>query len=31
VMRFADEHPALADRRTFDVPFVAVVVRATRR
>jgi len=31
VMRLADEHPALADRQTFDMPFVAVVVRATRR
>jgi hypothetical protein len=31
VVRFADEHPALADRRTFDVPFVAMVVRAVRR
>jgi ubiquinone/menaquinone biosynthesis C-methylase UbiE len=31
VVRLADEHPALADRRTFDMPFVAVVVRATRR
>jgi ubiquinone/menaquinone biosynthesis C-methylase UbiE len=31
VVRFADEHPALADRRTFDAPFVAMVVRAVRR
>jgi ubiquinone/menaquinone biosynthesis C-methylase UbiE len=31
VVRLADEHPALADRRTFDMPFVAVVVRARRR
>jgi SAM-dependent methyltransferase len=31
VVRFADEQPALADRRTFDMPFVAVVVRAVRR
>jgi ubiquinone/menaquinone biosynthesis C-methylase UbiE len=31
VVRLADEHPALADRRTFDMPFVAVVVRAVRR
>ena len=31
VVRLADEHPALADRHTFDIPFVAVVVRATRR
>ena len=31
VVRLADEHPALADRHTFDMPFVAVVVRATRR
>lgn len=30
VVRLADEHPALADRRTFDMPFVAVVVRASR-
>jgi ubiquinone/menaquinone biosynthesis C-methylase UbiE len=30
VVRFADEHPALADRRTFDMPFVAVVARAVR-
>jgi hypothetical protein len=31
VMRLADEHPALAGRCTFAMPFVAVVVRATRR
>jgi ubiquinone/menaquinone biosynthesis C-methylase UbiE len=31
VVRLADTHPALADRRTFDMPFVAVVVRAVRR
>jgi SAM-dependent methyltransferase len=31
VVRLADEHPALAGRRTFDMPFVAVVVRALRR
>lgn len=31
VVRLADEHPALANRHTFDMPFVAVVVRATRR
>jgi len=31
VVRLADEHPALADRHTFDMPFVAVVVRARRR
>ena len=31
VVRLADEHPALANRRTFDMPFVAVAVRATRR
>jgi SAM-dependent methyltransferase len=30
VVRLADEHPALADRHTFDMPFVAVVVRAKR-
>lgn len=31
VVRLADEHPALADRHTFNMPFVAVVVRARRR
>jgi hypothetical protein len=31
VVRLADGHPALADRRTFDMPFVAVVVRSRRR
>jgi len=31
VVRLADEHPALANRQTFDMPFVAVVVRAVRR
>jgi ubiquinone/menaquinone biosynthesis C-methylase UbiE len=31
VVRVADEHPALANWRTFDMPFVAVVVRAIRR
>ena len=31
VVRLADEHPALANRQTFDMPFVAVVGRATRR
>jgi hypothetical protein len=31
VVRLADEHPDLAGRHTFDMPFVAVVVRATRR
>jgi hypothetical protein len=30
VVRVADEHPAFADRRAFDMPFVAVVVRAVR-
>jgi ubiquinone/menaquinone biosynthesis C-methylase UbiE len=31
VVRLADEHPALANRHTFDMPFVALAVRATRR
>jgi SAM-dependent methyltransferase len=31
VVRVADEHPALANRHTFDMPFVALAVRATRR
>jgi len=31
VVRLADEHPDLAGRHTFDMPFVAVVMRATRR
>jgi ubiquinone/menaquinone biosynthesis C-methylase UbiE len=31
VVRLAEEHPELAGRETFDMPFVAVVVRATRR
>ncbi len=31
VMRLADDHPELAGREAFDMPFVAVVVRATRR
>ena len=31
VVRLADEHPALAGHEAFDMPFVAVVVRATRR
>jgi len=31
VVRLADEHPALANRQMFDMPFVAVVGRATRR
>jgi ubiquinone/menaquinone biosynthesis C-methylase UbiE len=31
VVRLADVHPALANRRTFDIPFVAVAVRATKR
>jgi SAM-dependent methyltransferase len=31
VVRLADDHPALAGRPTFDMPFVAVVVRAVRR
>ena len=30
VARLADEHPDLADRRTFDMPFVVVAVRAVR-
>jgi SAM-dependent methyltransferase len=30
VERLADEHPDLADRRTFDMPFVVVAVRACR-
>jgi SAM-dependent methyltransferase len=30
VGRLADEHRDLADRRTFDMPFVAVVVRARK-
>jgi len=31
IVRLADEHPALADRQTFDMPFVALAVRAVRR
>lgn len=31
VVRLADAHPALANRQTFDMPFVALAVRATRR
>jgi SAM-dependent methyltransferase len=31
VVRLAEEHPALAGRHTFEMPFVAVVVRGVRR
>ena len=31
IVRLADRHPALANRHTFEMPFVAAVVRATRR
>ena len=30
VVRLADEHPDLAGRQSFDMPFVAVAVRARR-